>query len=439
MFIIYEVFNKIDLFDKKLYYTSFYVPFEIYYLRTHVPKRRYIMIKILHISDLHLNTPFKAYSPLQQKRLSEWVYYTFECALETALQEDVDALIIAGDFVDAEPAGFVLEHRIANSLMPLLTRGIHVIYATGNHDYKGLPQMVESLNGHPCFHIFSQSVASVIRLVSKNGETFTVVGCGHDKPDLRQNVIQTFPVRSDECITIGVAHAHVAQVKGAVEKEKYMPTRREDIEKLNYHYFALGHIHERQLLGPSIAYSGAHQGFNKADLGERGGYLCTISQKNVMLKEVTFSKDLFMQLSLTIPESVENMNALRQWIVQEISKAINLEHSEVFLRIQLNGQSSLYNELSNVASSEYLSQLLQEELEIIGCDVMTHKVLPKISDAFLKNPQTIYGYIYNLIDQLGENETLMTLIPDVVDIEKLDSDVLKQEWIKRMMKVDYDN
>ena len=90
-----------------------------------------------------------------------------------------------------------------------------------------------------------------------------------------------FPARIDGAINIGVLHTNVG---GNNQHKNYAPSTLESLTSHNYDYFALGHVHKREVLSqnPMVAYSGNSQGLHAKGSSQmpKGCVLVSIESPN---------------------------------------------------------------------------------------------------------------------------------------------------------------
>ncbi|MEM2153430.1 MAG: exonuclease SbcCD subunit D [Nitrososphaeria archaeon] len=93
------------------------------------------MVKILHTADLHIGEDiFSQYSVKAASERFNDILYSLEQIKDIALQNDVDAVVIAGDvFNRIIPSGNSSYH-FSKFLKQLLENRIHTIIVRGNHD-----------------------------------------------------------------------------------------------------------------------------------------------------------------------------------------------------------------------------------------------------------------------------------------------------------------
>ena len=95
------------------------------------------MVKFIHAADAHLGITYAGVGKSQKeiaRELKQAAFDAFERVIDTAIEEEVDALVLAGDLLDSSRT-FVKEKLFLQSqLNRLAPFGIPVIVALGNHD-----------------------------------------------------------------------------------------------------------------------------------------------------------------------------------------------------------------------------------------------------------------------------------------------------------------
>jgi DNA repair exonuclease SbcCD nuclease subunit len=219
-------------------------------------------LRLVHASDLHLERPIFGLAHIPdhlRDLLIEAPFQAAEHLFETALAEDADAVLLAGDVLDVDRAGPPAIVLLLDQLGRLADRGIPVYWAGGSVDPPDawprsipLPENV---------HVFP--VGSVEHLeLQRAGETIARVQGTSYRDD---GSVETDGFHRDAhgLFTIGVAH-------GTDDSPGHEGDR--------VHYMALGGRHQQQTvdLDPGTAhYSGSPQGRGPRETGPHG---CTVVQ-----------------------------------------------------------------------------------------------------------------------------------------------------------------
>lgn len=227
------------------------------------------MVKFIHCADLHLDSPFKSKSHLSPKifeDVQKSAYESFKNIVDLALQKEVDFIIIAGDLFDNENRTLRAEVFLKEQFERLRKEQIFVYVCHGNHD--PLTSKI-SANWPNNVSVFANQVETY-QAITKDGETIFIHGFSYQNDTSYENKIDSYPSsQGQKGIHIGVLHGTYS--KSSINN-RYTEFRLEDLNSRLYHYWALGHIHEREQLSdmPVINYPGNIQGRHFNELGEKG-------------------------------------------------------------------------------------------------------------------------------------------------------------------------
>jgi DNA repair protein SbcD/Mre11 len=242
-----------------------------------------VSFRFLHLADLHLETRFGGRERTRE-RLRAATLEAFDRGVELALTRGVHAVLIAGDAFDDPLLSRRVELRLVRGLERLARAGVTVVYACGNHDPGAGSKRVAQLgleaedatDWTARIHLLRGSKPRVIPVNDAQGEAVgVVVGAGHSTEREERNLAARFTPQASELPVVGLLHTQVEDALGADEHQPYAPCEREDLAHLDYDYFALGHVHQRQRPFPDVPawYPGNLQGRNPRELGPKGGLL----------------------------------------------------------------------------------------------------------------------------------------------------------------------
>lgn len=217
-------------------------------------------LRLLHASDLHLEQPVYGLAQVPdhlRDLLIEAPFHAAEQVFETALAEDVDAVLLAGDVLNVDRAGPPAIMLLLEQFARLSDRGIPIYWAGGDADHPDhwprsvmLPENV---------HVFPVGRVESLELV-RDGETIARVQ-GTSCRENGEVDSRGFHRDAHGLFTIGVAH-------GTSDS-----TGREGDR---VHYMALGGRHKFQTVDeqPGVAhYCGTPQGRGPHETGPHG---CTL-------------------------------------------------------------------------------------------------------------------------------------------------------------------
>lgn len=228
------------------------------------------MIRIVHTSDVHLDTSFVAsgmpasYGNKRRQGLRD----VFHSIVRRAAEWPADAMLIAGDLFEWDrmapdtPAFLKAEFE---SLAP-----VPVFIAPGNHDpaAPNSPYVTESWPGNVV--VFCSPRWSAHPLASV---PLTVHGFGFDGPDISCNPFGALRVPQDGRVHVAVAHGSEKSHQPS-QKTAYAPFAATEAAAEGLAYLALGHFHAMTPIVGDFAtrmyYSGAPEGLGFGDAGLHG-------------------------------------------------------------------------------------------------------------------------------------------------------------------------
>jgi len=369
------------------------------------------MIKLLHIADVHLDTTFLCRSEEVRRQLREAIRSAFQKAVTCAIQEEVDAFLIAGDLFDGRRLSFSTERFLIQEIERLDRAGISTFYAAGNHDPGGTNQRISRMDLPDSFHYFGSSVPESVTLWRDGEEIAAIVGAGHESEREERNLTDRFPDAHINLPTIGLLHAMVTTASGVEAHDRYAACTAADLKKRGYAYWALGHIHERQRVDDdrSLQYSGNIQGRTPKEVGPRGGYLVVIDDGQVHATFTPFHQVEWIDVTVDDLAETGDAASLERHIVEAYNTAVSgsIETDQRMVRIVLSGATPL---ASDLIREEYVSDLaadLRVRLGVLDLSVLCRDVMPPVDLKRYRNQQHVLGEVLELIDEISGNDELL--------------------------------
>ncbi|EAF1439977.1 exonuclease SbcCD subunit D [Listeria monocytogenes] len=338
-------------------------------------------IQFLHMADLHLDSPFIGLSTLPQPLFSaiqESTFQSLERITTVAIKEAVDFVLIAGDIYDSEDQSVRAQARFAKEMKRLEAANIPVFMIHGNHDF--IEKHKEKLALPSNVHVFSEQV-EVMSYKTVTGVSVNIYGFSYNERHIRSSRVGEYKIQGDADFHIALLHG--SEVSSSEEHDVYAPFRVQEISKKGFDYWALGHIHKRQLLAesPSIYYPGNIQGRNRKESGEKGASIITLSEASTTIDFIGTSPIIWEEAVITLPENSE-INAFYRETTKLLESYQGRSHS-YFLHIIVKMENK-----QKIDTNDWL-QMLQEEVEITdNTFVWIHKLTTEITNQ--SNSQTWY-------------------------------------------------
>ncbi len=367
----------------------------------------------VHIADVHLDTPFKSRDENLRRFLRNSLRESFKAAIDLAISERVDALLIAGDFFDNDTLSFSTEKFILDVFKQLDKENINVFYAPGNHDPYGHSHRISKIPWPKNVYIFNQSNVEAVNVYDDNGNIKAVVlGAAHKSKNESRNIAEDFPKSKLNVPHIGLLHCLVLDTNTICDHERYAPCLIKDLEVKDYTYWALGHIHKRQELQKNkpIMYSGNIMGRNSKETGAKGGYLVRINDAG----EVTYS---FNELSHIRWEeiivdnisNVTNYEELKKRIFEKIEQEI-LKYEfdgELLIKVSLKGQCPLRFEFDDIENITELEDDIKAYFGIFYVEVSVDDLKMSIEIDKYKNQPHVLSKALEIFDDIKEDDELL--------------------------------
>ncbi|EAE1292969.1 TPA: exonuclease SbcCD subunit D [Listeria monocytogenes] len=338
-------------------------------------------IQFLHMADLHLDSPFIGLSTLPQPLFSaiqESTFQSLERITTVAIKEAVDFVLIAGDIYDSEDQSVRAQARFAKEMKRLEAANITVFMIHGNHDF--IEKHKEKLALPSNVHVFSEQV-EVMSHKTATGVSVNIYGFSYNERHIRSSRVGEYKIQGDADFHIALLHG--SEVSSSEEHDVYAPFRVQEISRKGFDYWALGHIHKRQLLAesPSIYYPGNIQGRNRKESGEKGASIVTLSEASTTIDFIGTSPIIWEEAVITLPENSE-INAFYRETTKLLESYQGRSHS-YFLHIIVKMENK-----QKIDTNDWL-QMLQEEVEITdNTFVWVHKLTTEITNQ--SNSQTWY-------------------------------------------------
>ena len=234
-------------------------------------------VRFIHAADLHLDSPFTGIRAAAPENVATALYSaTFDSyrnIIDLCISERADALLVAGDIYDGTDRSLRAQRAFIDGLRSLDAAGVRSFVCHGNHD--PLDGWEARLSYPDSCHRFGSEFEAV-PLFPDEPERALVYGISYPTRDVYENLVSRLGEVDESAFTIGLLHANVG---GNTDHALYAPCSLEDLAQSGIDYWALGHVHTRQVLRertPTVVYPGNPQGRHPNETGARGVYLVEV-------------------------------------------------------------------------------------------------------------------------------------------------------------------
>lgn len=359
------------------------------------------MIRLLHISDVHINKSFATKDEVLRHRMQRAMIKSFQNAITYCISSGLDALMIAGDLFDSQQVSLKDGELVKDAFEQLKKHDIKVFYASGNHDFTHYDSKIRHLNYPSNVKTFFSDDVETYELHDRTThDIYKVVGCGHVMQHESRPLIENFPVGKH----IGLAHSMVASPITKGDEGDYLPSTIETLTSKGYLYFALGHIHQN---GPidkheTIYYAGALQGLNSNETGVKGGNLVTINEGQVDVKFISLSVMAFEKMDIDIT-GLETLDALFESTKVELDEYLkDLEQNKLSIEIRYTGRSKLYKTLRDTHEISDLRSLILDYFSVFDIKIKSDVRTVYDTESY-KNKRSVLGEVLKAVEDISIN------------------------------------
>lgn len=364
--------------------------------------------RFIHTADIHLDSPLKGLAGQEGSaadRVRTATREAFESLVGQALQEAVAFVIIAGDLYDGDWRDYQTGLFFVGQMGRLAAAEVPVFLLYGNHDAESqitrrlvLPENVKRFSaGKPeTFELKNLGVAL-------HGQSFR-------QRDIADNLVPAYPEPIAGVFNIGVLHTGLGGMGGHAN---YAPCTLDDLVNKGYDYWALGHVHQAEILHerPHVVFPGNLQGRHIRETGPKGAYLVTV-EDGELAEALPVPGDVVRWTRLSVPVDgctrlTETVDRVR--VAIENAVAHDAEGRLLACRIELTGRTDIHDSL--LASTEHLlaeargaALGLGEELAWIERIVIATQ--PVLDPATLRAREDALGELQRMLGDAAEDAAL---------------------------------
>ena len=339
----------------------------------------------------------------------------FELLVGRAIEDEIDFLVIAGDLYDGTWRDYKTGLFFAEQMGRLNQAGIQVFLLHGNHDAQS--QITKPLVLPDNVNVFGFRRAKTFRMeelnVALHGQSFRQAA-------VTDNLVPGYPSPTKGAFNIGVLHTALG---GMGEHANYAPCSLDELMAKGYDYWALGHVHEHQVLHeqPHVVFPGNLQGRHVRETGAKGAYLVTVETGEVAdltHLEMDVVRWLILEVDVAQTGDIDDVVALiRGAVVQGTQES---DGRLLACRILLQGRTELHSRL--VTSVEELTAEAQSAAlglgeEVAWVEQVSVRTTPITDTATLAAREDTLGDLQRMLQDAGADTELLEQLQG--DIGKL--------------------
>ena len=374
-------------------------------------------IRFIHSADLHLDSPYKGMQDLPASifnDVKESTLIAYERLIDLAIKEQVDFVLFVGDLFDQQSTSIKSVMKLKQGLERLNDHGIVAYVSFGNHDF-GIGEKVDLTFPENTYVFESEEITSYP--FTKNGqEVARIYGFSYERRAVKKKKVREYDMNRPDVYQIATLHG---SIQSNTDHDVYAPFTLDEIKKHPADYWALGHIHKREILTeePYVVYPGNIQARHINEPGEKGCYLVELSDHDTTLdfhplQEIVFEEKSVKELDSTSLDGItEELIALKDtWRNAGQKKMIRLHlHLPESLALTKEKQDELY---------EILNEDEEMEPDWVWIQSMTIHLEVTYDREKLKESNQFIGEVLKTVDSEESAMNYLEMLANKREIKK---------------------
>jgi DNA repair exonuclease SbcCD nuclease subunit len=238
------------------------------------------MLRFIHAADIHLDSPLKGlerYEGAPVETIRGATRKALDNLVDLAVERRVAFVLIAGDLYDGDWKDHNTGLFFVSRMHRLRDHGIPVVLISGNHDAAN--RMTRALRLPDNVELLPHETPGTARLPVLADLGVAVHGQSFARQAEVANLAEGYARREASLFNVGLLHT---SLDGAEGHEPYAPCVLDDLRRKEYDYWALGHVHARQVRWnePPIVFPGNLQGRHIRETGAKGCYVVEVDAQH---------------------------------------------------------------------------------------------------------------------------------------------------------------
>ncbi|MFD2042781.1 exonuclease SbcCD subunit D [Ornithinibacillus salinisoli] len=263
-------------------------------------------VSFIHTADLHLDSPFKGLANVPNNIFQEVRDSTFTALdnlVAQAINKNVDFVLMVGDLFDNEQQNLKAQIKLRKAFEELDLYHIKVYISYGNHDF--IKGNIHPITYPPNVYIFPNEEVQHVTHYRGDHPLVNIYGFSYENRAVTQKKVMEYNIK-DEHTPFHIAMLH-GSIESNTEHDQYAPFLLRDLAEKPFDYWALGHIHKREILKehPPIIYPGNIQGRNRKESGEKGCYHITMAETECQADFIPLQAIQFQPITIDVTQCKE--------------------------------------------------------------------------------------------------------------------------------------
>ena len=362
----------------------------------------------LHASDLHIDSPLRGldrYEGAPVARLRTATRAALERLVDKAIADHVNFVLLAGDIYDRDWQDFHTGLFFREQMVRLDRVGIRVFIVQGNHDAQGVitRQLILPSN----VTVFSSRTTQTFRI-----DELSVAIHGRSFPDraVDEDLVPSYPAPVPDFFNIGMLHT---SLNGRPGHDPYAPTDLATLVAKGYDYWALGHVHVREVVSeaPRVVFPGNLQGRHANETGAKGCELVTVDAGRIEAEFIALDVVRWNQVVVSL-NGLDRLDALGDAFREELEPVLVGATDRLHaVRVTLTGSTVLHRMEANQPGT--LAAAVQAAAQDVSdAEVWIEQVQLELSTPLDRvqtaGRQDAVGELIRLVDTIAGDDAQLT-------------------------------
>jgi exonuclease SbcD len=299
-------------------------------------------MKFIHAADIHLDSPLRGlarYEGAPVEQMQSATRRAFINMIDLACNEKVDFILLAGDLYDVDWKDYNTGLFFNQQMSRLREADIPVFMVLGNHDAGNTITRQLRLPDNVTEFSYRQPETKILDNlgVAIHGQSFA-------KKSVTDDMSAAYPNALPGYFNIGLLHTALNGRQGHAD---YAPCTMPGLLSHGYDYWALGHVHKREVLheNPWVVFSGNLQGRHARETGDKGCTLVKVKNGKTTLTHRPLDVLRWEVCQLEVSDVIQAddiVDRAREAVTQLRQK---VDDKPLAIRVIIEGACPVHNEL----------------------------------------------------------------------------------------------
>ena len=289
-------------------------------------------MRFVHAADLHLDSPLRSVAlrdPDLGAQLALASRRVITRIVDLCIAHEAEALVLAGDVFDGDQPDLAARAHLVAELARLARAGIPTVVIRGNHD--ALMDLTRHGPLGEAVHLLDEETpTATVRGVDFHGLSFTA-------RHTSVSALPRYPQPTRGQRNVGVMHT---SLDGAAGHDPYGPCAAGDLLAHGFDYWALGHIHRRNVVrdgGACVVMAGIPQGRHAREMGRGSVTLVTLGA-SATIEEVPVAELAFEETRIDLTGCHDEASRIEA--AHGALSAMAADTHAVALRVEIEGDGA---------------------------------------------------------------------------------------------------